>query len=192
MRGIEKEMRMLIRSLILATLFASVGPVLAADSDAPLAQDRGRFRPLIIIAPSAVDPTLVNLKKALEEPANRDAFAERDMVLYTVVNTIGQRSGKDLDAQTTMALIRELKLGASAQAKVILVGKDGEKKIEHSGPIDPKEIFSTIDQLPTQEKEASAPPPPPVAPEATSTRTGKTGKPDKPGKPSAPPKALDD
>lgn len=182
---------MLIRSLTLVTLLATVGPLQAADSDAPLAQDRGQFRPLIIIAPNAMDPALVNLKKALDEPANHAAFAERNMVLYTVVNTIGQRNGKDLDAQTTMALIRELKLGASAQTKVILVGKDGEKKIEHSGPIDPKEIFSTIDQLPTQEKEAAAPPPQP-APEATPAHAGKAGKLVKSAKPAGPPKPLDD
>ena len=57
-----------------------------------------------------------------------------------------------------MALIRALKLGASAQAKVILVGKDGEKKLEHSGPIEPKDIFSTIDQMPMRERETTAPP----------------------------------
>ncbi len=52
------------------------------------------------------------------------------MVLYTVINTMGQRDGKDLDPQTTMALIRSLKLGAGAKSKIILVGKDGEKKLE--------------------------------------------------------------
>lgn len=74
------------------------------------------------------------------------------MVLYTVINTIGQRDGKDLDPQSTMALIRSLKLGAGAQTKVILVGKDGEKKLEHSGAIELKEVFSTIDQLPAAER----------------------------------------
>lgn len=181
---------MLIRSLTLATLLAAAGPLFAADSDAPLALERGHSRPLIIIAPSSADPTLVSLKKALEESANRAAFTERKMVLYTVVNTIGQRDGKNLDAQTTMALIRELNLGAGADARVILVGKDGEKKIEHTGPIDLKEIFSTIDQMPIQEKEASAPPPP--APEATPAPVGKAGKHGKPAKPVLPPKPLDD
>ncbi|KPW75047.1 hypothetical protein ALQ65_04376 [Pseudomonas syringae pv. coriandricola] len=129
---------MLIRSLTLATLLVAAGTALAADSDGPLAQERGKSRPLIIIAPSTLDPTLVSLKKALEEPANREAFVQRNMVLYTVVNTIGERDGKALDPQSTMALIRELKLGAGVKTRVILVGKDGEKKIEKSESIDPK------------------------------------------------------
>jgi hypothetical protein len=80
---------MLIRSLTLAILFAASSPVLAADGDSPLAQERGKSRPLVIIASSSVDPTLVSLKKTLNEPANHDAFVKRDMVLYTIVNTIG-------------------------------------------------------------------------------------------------------
>jgi hypothetical protein len=184
-------MRMLIRSLTLAILLAAASPLLAADSEGPLAQDQGKYRPLIIITRTPVDPTLVNLKKALDEPANRAAFTERNMVLYTVVNMMGQRNGKDMDPQTTMALIRELKLGAGIDAKVILVGKDGEKKLDHAGPIDPKEIFSTIDQLPAEEKEA-APPPPPEPEAAPAGKAAKGGKAGKPAKPLAPPKPLDD
>ncbi|BAP44966.1 DUF4174 domain-containing protein [Pseudomonas sp. 21LCFQ02] len=163
-----------IRSLTLATLLLVAAPVFAADSDAPLAQERGKARPLVIIAPSQSDQTLVSLKKALEEPANRKAFTERNMVLYTVVNTLGQRDGKNLDAQTSMALIRELKLGAGGKTRVILIGKDGEKKLETES-IQVQEIFATIDQMPMREKEASAPaaapasstaPPPEKAPKA--------------------------
>ncbi|WP_095146887.1 MULTISPECIES: DUF4174 domain-containing protein [unclassified Pseudomonas] len=178
---------MLIRSLTLATLLAVSGPLFAADSDAPLAQERGKTRPLIVIAPSSIDPTLVNLKKSLDEPANKKAFQERNMVLYTVVNLMGQRDGKDLDAQTTMALIRELKLGVSGETKVILVGKDGEKKLDHLGPIETKVVFDTVDQLPAAEKEAMPPPPPVVE-----TPPAKGGKGTKPAKPAKPPQPLDD
>lgn len=187
---------MLIRSLLTRSLafttslavsgILAVGPVVAADSDTPLAQERGKTRPLIVIAPSSVDPTLVSLRKALEEPANREAFAQRNMVLYTVVNTIGERNGKPMDAQATMALIRELKLGAGAQTKVILVGKDGEKKIEKAGGIDPKEIFATIDQMPMREQEAAPVPPTPEPQPAP------TAKPSKPAKGAPQSKALDD
>jgi hypothetical protein len=136
---------------------------------------------------------LVKLKKDLEEPDNRKAFTERKMVFYTVINTVGQRDGKDLDPQTTMALIRELKLGAGSKAKVILIGKDGEKKLEQAGPVEAKDIFSTIDALPVEEQEATRPPPPPVeeaAPPkgAKATKAAKA----KPVKPAGPPKPLDD
>ncbi len=146
---------MFLRSFTLALMVALSAPAFADDNDSPLAADRGQARPVIVIANSAADPALVKLLAALKEPANEAAFKERDMVLYTVVNTIGQRNGKDLDPQTTMALIRALKLGASADAKVILVGKDGEKKLEHSGAIDPKQLFSLVDEMPMREKEAS-------------------------------------
>ncbi|MFJ5296186.1 DUF4174 domain-containing protein [Pseudomonas sp. NPDC088368] len=185
---------MFTRSLTLAVLLAVAGPLLAADADTPLAQERGKSRPLIIIASRSEDPTLVKLKKSLDEPANKEAFAKRNMVLYTIVSLVGQRNGKDMDAQSTMALIRELKLGVldKNQAQVILVGKDGEKKIDHKGAIDPKEIFSTIDQMPMAEKEAAAAAP--VAPAAEPKAATQNGKPGKAGKaaPAAPPAGLDD
>lgn len=178
---------MLIRSLTLTTLLAFACPLFAADGDSPLDMDRGRSRPLIVIAPSTVDPTWVTLKKSLEEPENRKGFTDRNMVLYTVLNLMGQREGKDLDPQSTAALIRALKLGAGAKSKIILVGKDGEKKLEQAEPISLKEIFSTIDAMPMAEKEAAAAPPPPVT-EATPAKGAKA----KPAKPAKPPQMPDD
>jgi hypothetical protein len=185
-------MRMLIRSLTLATLLAVVSPLFAADGDSPLDMDKGRARPLIVIAPSTVDPTWVSLKKSLDEPDNKKAFTDRNMVLYTVLNLMGQREGKDLGPQDTAALIRSLKLGAGSKSKVILVGKDGEKKLEQSGPIELKEVFAAVDQLPAAEKEA---PPPTVVPAATAepaAKGAKGTKPAKPGKPVKPPEMPDD
>jgi len=191
--GYRKEVRMLSRSLTLAILFAVSGPLMAADGDTPLAQERGRTRPLIIIASSSVDPTLVSLKKSLDEPANKEAFTKRNMVLYTIVNMMGKRDGRDMDAQSTMALIRDLKLGARAgsEAQIILVGKDGETKMDHKGAIDPKEIFSTIDQMPMAEKEAAAAAPAAPAAEPKAAGSGKAGKPGKAAA-AAPPTPLDD
>ncbi|MCP2071613.1 UNVERIFIED_ORG: hypothetical protein J2Y77_001049 [Pseudomonas lini] len=182
---------MLIRSLTFATLLAVAGPLFAADGDPPLEAEKGKTRPLIVIAPSTVDPAWVSLKKALDEPAGKQGFAERNMVLYTILNTIGQRDGKDLDPQSTMALIRSLRLGAGAQTKVILVGKDGEKKLEHSGAIELKDVFDAVDKLPAAEKEATPPAPPP-APEPVPTKDAKGAKAGKAVKPSAAPKPLDD
>lgn len=183
---------MLIRSLTLATLLAVAGPLFAADGDSPLDMDKGRARPLIVIAPSTVDPTWLSLKKSLDEPENRKGFTERSMVLYTVLNLMGQREGKDLGPQDTAALIRSLKLGAGAKTKVILVGKDGEKKLDQAGPIELKEVFAAVDQLPAAEEEAA---PPTVAPavEAEPVAKGaKNAKNTKPAKPAKPPEMPDD
>ncbi|MDR6915987.1 hypothetical protein J2X66_002856 [Pseudomonas sp. 3296] len=133
----------------------SISPLLTTDGDSPL--DKGRARPLIIIAPSTVDPTWVSLKKSLDEPANRKGFTDRYMVLYTELNLMGQHEGIDLGPQDTAALIRSLKLGAGAKTKVILVGKDGEKKLEQVDTVKLEEIFAAVDHLPAAEKETSPP-----------------------------------
>ena len=100
------------------------------------------------------------------------------MVFYTVkfgsIGAEGEKFAKDpkdnkkLTPPETNALIRALKLGAGSGTKVILVGKDGEKKVEKTVPpdtLDLKEFFSAIDQMPMAEKETvAAPEPEPVAP----------------------------
>ncbi|EIK67238.1 hypothetical protein PseBG33_2003 [Pseudomonas synxantha BG33R] len=190
---------MLIRSLTLATLMAFTGPLLAAD-DNPLKQELGKTRPLVVVELDAGNPTLATLKKQLEEAATKQSFEERSMVFYTVkfgsIGAEGEKFAKDpkdskkLTPPETNALIRALKLGVGSGTKVILIGKDGEKKVEKTVPpdtLDLKEFFSTIDQMPMAEKEAAAPvvPEPAPAPGKNATKAGKATKP-------AAPQQLDD
>ncbi|PAA12505.1 DUF4174 domain-containing protein [Pseudomonas fragi] len=171
---------MFIRLLILATVLVA-GTVQAVEVPNPLEQDRGKLRPLVIVARADADPTLVNLKKALEEPANKQAFEQRNMVLYTIVGITGKRDGKDLEPQSTMSLIRGLKPGMIIdKAKVILIGKDGEKKVETVGDVDLAELFKTIDALPVAEQQTQAPVA--VEPPAKGVAAGKSVKPAKPAK----------
>ncbi|AUA32660.1 DUF4174 domain-containing protein [Pseudomonas sp. SGAir0191] len=183
---------MLVRSLTLATLLAAVSPAFAADSNGPLAQELGKARPLVIIAPSSADPTLRAVTKAMEDPATQAAFKERNVVLYSVAQMMGKQGDKNLEQQTTMALIRELKLGASKGTKVILVGKDGERhmlKDDDTGEVlDPQAIIKAVDDLPASEKAIKASEP--VA--AAVQEKTRDAKPAKPSKPSAPPKPLED
>ena len=165
---------MLIRSLTLATLMAFTGPLLAADDINPLKQDLGKARPLVVVELDSGNDTLAKLKKQLD----KQSFEERSMVFYTVkfgsIGAEGEKFAKDpkdnkkLTPPETNALIRALKLGAGSGTKVILVGKDGEKKVEKTVPpdtLDLKEFFSAIDQMPMAEKEtAAAPEPEPAAP----------------------------
>jgi len=198
-RGYQKETRMLIRSLTLTTLLALAGPLLAADGDSPLDIDKGRARPLIVITSSTIDPVWLGLKKSLDDPANKEGLAQRNIRVYSVLNMSGQLDGKDMGQQDTMALIRSLKLGAGALPKVILVGKDGEKKLESSGDesktVDLKKIFETVDAMPMAEKEAAAAAaatPPPAAAEPAAAKGTKATKPAKPAKPTKPPEMPDD
>ncbi|MGR3967713.1 DUF4174 domain-containing protein [Pseudomonas sp. 910_23] len=191
---------MLIRSLTLATLMAFTGPLLAADDINPLKQDLGKARPLVVVELDSGNDTLATLKKQLDEPATKQSFEERSMVFYTVkfgsIGAEGEKFAKDpkdnkkLTPPETNALIRALKLGAGSGTKVILIGKDGEKKLEKTVPpdtLDLKEFFSAIDQMPMAEKEAAAPvvPEPAPAPGKNATKAGKATKP-------AAPQQLDD
>ena len=192
---------MLIRSLTLATLMAFTGPLLAAD-DNPLKQELGKTRPLVVVELDAGNPTLATLKKQLEEAATKQSFEERKMVLYTVkFGNIGAegrsfakdtQGGKELQPPETNELIRALKLGVGSGTKVILIGKDGEKKLEKTVPpdsLDLKEFFSAIDQMPQAEKELAAPAEPEPVPAAPAA-PAKGSKPAKPG--SKAPKPLED
>ncbi|MBO0493747.1 DUF4174 domain-containing protein [Pseudomonas sp. Marseille-Q1929] len=191
---------MLIRSLTLATLMVFTGPLLAADDTNPLKQDVGKARPLVVVELDSGNATLTTLKKQLDEPANKQAFEERNMVFYTVkfgsIGAEGEKFAKEakdnkkLTPPETNALIRALKLGAGSGTKVILVGKDGEKKLEKTVPpdtLDLKEFFSTIDQMPMAEKETAAA----AEPEPAAPAPAKGAKPAKAGSKPAP-QQLDD
>ena len=73
------------------------------------------------------------------------------MVLYTVVGDRGQRNGEPLSEHQTQALVSALDEQPSGEATVILVGKDGGKKIVQQGQIDPAAIFATIDKMPMRQ-----------------------------------------
>lgn len=182
-----------ISTLIALLLAMACAQVWAADADSALAKDRGQYRPLIVIARNSADPSLVALQKELSDPATRKAFQDRKMVLYTVIGTLGQRDGKNLETQATMGMIRDLNPGVSDAMRYILVGLDGDKKIVDKGDVDLKKIFATIDSMPMAEKQASAPAP---APEPAKAAAGKAAKGAKPGKAApaedAPPAGLDD
>ncbi|NYH10984.1 DUF4174 domain-containing protein [Pseudomonas moraviensis] len=188
---------MLIRSLTLTLLLAIAGPLFAADGDSPLDVDKGINRPVIVIASSTVDSYWVSLKKALDDPANKQGIADRKIKVYTILSMSGQVDGKSLEQQQTMALLRSLKLGAGAYPKVFLVGKDGETKLTASGDeaaaVDLKKIFDTIDALPAAEKETtSTVVTAPAAAEPAPAKGAKGTKPSKPTKPAKPPEMPDD
>ena len=141
-----------IRSLIFAAASVVTTSSFAASSEKPLAQEIDKTRPLIVIAASAADPALTTLKTSLSEPGNKRAFAERDMVLFTVVDGHGRRDGRDMSAEATGSLVQGLHPGPLPE--VILVGKDGGKKLERHGPVELTELFGIIDAMPMRQHEA--------------------------------------
>lgn len=137
----------------LAVLLGLAGSqVVAADQANPLDSERWQSRPLIVVAPDAGDPTLRHFQQDLLAPANREAFVDRDMVLYTVVGGVGKRNGQALDPAATQALLSGLGVDAKGPTRLLLVGKDGGTKIDQRAPLDPKAIFATIDKMPMRQK----------------------------------------
>ncbi|MFJ4375405.1 DUF4174 domain-containing protein [Pseudomonas japonica] len=186
---------MLARSLTLAVLLAIAGPLFADDK--PLDQDLGRARPLVIIAPTTADPLLRGINEALKDPANQAGFKERNLVLYSIAGMVGKREDKNLEQQTTMALIRQVSRGARTGTQVTLVGKDGiQHPIDNDGSLEVAKIFAAVDALPAEEKTITTPVPEPApVAEAKPGKGGKPGeaaKPVKPAKPLPPPKPLED
>lgn len=91
----------------------------------------------------------------------------------------------------TNALIRALKLGAGSGTKVILIGKDGEKKLEKTTPPDTvnlADFFSAVDQMPQSEKDLA----PPAVAEPAAPPAGKAGAKAGKASKSAAPQQLDD
>ena len=96
------------------------------------------------------DPAKV--RAALQEPALREGFRERDMVLFTVVAGQGRRNGQALGAARTAALLKALDLDAMGPATFILVGKDGGVKMKEGPEVDLQAVFAEIDRMPMRQR----------------------------------------
>lgn len=134
--------------LVWATL---AGGVAAADNPAnPLITDRGTFRPLILVAPSASHNAYQRMRAQLEQ--HRDAFDQRRMVLYTIAGAEGQRMGRAMTEFETRALLEAMDVAPHGALTVILIGLDGGKKMQLEGYVDPRQVFDIIDNMPLRQR----------------------------------------
>ncbi|AVS75524.1 DUF4174 domain-containing protein [Paracidovorax cattleyae] len=118
----------------------------------PLIAERWQTRPVVVVAPQEKAPLLAKVRAALQEPALREGFRERDMVLFTVVAGQGRRNGQPLGAARTAALLKALDLDARGPATFILVGKDGGVKMKEGAEVDLRAVFAEIDRMPMRQK----------------------------------------
>ncbi|QDD89320.1 DUF4174 domain-containing protein [Pseudomonas oryzihabitans] len=132
-----------VATTLLAGLVAT-----AQAADNPLDAERWKTRPLILVAPTANDPQVTQLRAELAQTANREAFAEREMVLYTVVGDAGSRNDRPLRPEQTRALLQALDARAGQPATLYLVGKDGGVKVREEQGWSLKALFGTIDRMP--------------------------------------------
>ncbi|WP_456268610.1 DUF4174 domain-containing protein [Kushneria sp. AK178] len=112
----------------------------------PLLADKWQSRPLILVTPSADNSDYERMRGIVE--TQRDAFNDREMVLYTVEEGTGMKEDQALTEAETGALLHALGLSAQGPLTTVLVGKDGGKKVEQQGFVDPRQLFDTIDNMP--------------------------------------------
>ena len=143
-------MKTLVLAGLTTTLIAGLASA-AQAADNPLETERWKTRPLILVAPTAKDPQVATLREELAQPANREAFVEREMVLYTVVGDAGSRNDEPLRPEQTRALLKALDACAGQPATLYLVGKDGGVKVREQQDWSLKKLFGTIDRMPMRQ-----------------------------------------
>ncbi len=99
-----------------ATLLTGASLLAGATDANPLVAEQWRTRPLVVVAPSAQHPLLTGLQAQLRQAKWRDAFQEREMVLFTVIGGEGRRGGQPLSADETAGLLQALNLTTSSPA----------------------------------------------------------------------------
>ena len=144
-------MKCSVLKLTAATICLGLSSAASAESN-PLVAERWKTRPVIVVVPRQGDPLLAKIHAALEEPAAREAFREREMVLYTVVSGNGSRNGKTMPPEQTRAMLRALQMDAQRPATLVLVGKDGGIKLTEGADVDLHAVFAEIDRMPMRQK----------------------------------------
>ena len=144
-------MKFLARKFAVTTLLLGLSMAASAEQN-PLVAERWKTRPVVVVVPRKDDSLLAKIQATLEAPAGREAFREREMVLYTVVSGKGSRNGKPLPAEQTRALLQALQMEAPRPATLVLVGKDGEIKMTEGADVDLQTVFAEIDRMPMRQK----------------------------------------
>ncbi|MDB5877006.1 MAG: hypothetical protein JWQ41_420 [Variovorax sp.] len=124
----------------------------AAAADNPLAAERWKTRPIVVVVPTADDALLQRVQATLGETASREAFIDRDMVLFTVVAGEGRRDGKLLGARRTRAMLQALDLPDDGKPRFLLIGKDGGVKMTEGADVKLDAVFAEIDRMPMRQR----------------------------------------
>lgn len=142
------------RHLRAITLSLLAGTSWAADeaNDNPLASERWRTRPLVLVVPASDDPMLVRLQLELRSKTVRAEFQEREMVLFTVVEGQGSREGQGLTEKQTRSLLAAVDASPAGPAVAFLVGKDGGIKLAERGSLSLDSVFALVDGMPMRRR----------------------------------------
>ncbi|MGJ7578787.1 DUF4174 domain-containing protein [Variovorax sp. RHLX14] len=131
----------------------AISPIAAATSaDNPLTAERWKTRPIVIVVPTADDALLQRVQQTLRKTTSREAFIDRDMVLYTVIAGEGRRDGKLLGPRRTRAMLQALDIPADGKPRFLLIGKDGGIKMTEGADVKLEAVFAEIDRMPMRQR----------------------------------------
>lgn len=126
-----------------------------ANNGNPLEEDQWQFRPLLVVTNKNCDVEKLTVLNALKKPVTKQAFNERNMVLYTVIDGIGLRNNQLLRPESVSALLASINVEKNSEkCTIILIGKDGEEKLKTEENISMESIFNLIDGMPMRMREA--------------------------------------
>ncbi|TQR87427.1 DUF4174 domain-containing protein [Mycobacterium hodleri] len=149
-RGV-RGMALMLVVLVMSTVLGSATAMAAELSDY-----RWESRPLLVFAPEASDPRLVETLKRID--ATRCDFTGRDMVLGVVVaEGDSTLDGQAVDADESRRLMDQFAIGDNAFS-VVLIGKDGGEKFRVNGVPDLRTIYAVVDGMPMRSREMGADP----------------------------------
>ena len=138
---VHRDLR--VRAALAGCVMSAVATVSSAES--PLAPHHWEDRLLIAFSPTSDDN---RLQSTLELAAdNADAFADRDLLVGTVLEESGSLGERPLSADECEGLRKAFSV-PPAEFTVILVGKDGGEKLRLDRPPRAEELFGLIDAMP--------------------------------------------
>lgn len=136
---------------IIITAMAVFGVATSANSTASeLDRLKWKNRILLIFSSDADSSALLRQRQFLSRsPAD---VSERDLVIVEIID--GKASAVEQPGIRLNGDALQKRYQAEvASFKVVLIGKDGGSKLERDTPIDPKELFGTIDAMPMRQTE---------------------------------------
>lgn len=137
-------MKKLIASLLL--LFIA----LPAAAEFGLKQFHDQQRPLLVFSPDNKHAAYQETTRAIAE--RQEGFNRRDMVLLSVFRNTGSADDYYLSSADAGRL-RDRYGVADDEFRLLLIGKDGDVKLESNEAANLDELFELIDGMPTRQRE---------------------------------------
>lgn len=108
-------------------------------------------RPLLLFAPSSDDAQLLGAREILQE--HMKGIKERDMVIWYVIHHDKVVIDDAIRPHLPAKRFYEHYNVAADTFTMLLIGKDGEVKLQQEAIIPIEELFATIDAMPMRQQE---------------------------------------